>query len=461
LKPQIHNRREKIHALGFGLFLGLCVWKFGDPVILEQKISTPVTWPDFWSDAWPPHWATWILVPLVLSGTWLSFQKAKGHRLKLSSKWLWLLPLIWLGWQFVSATGSVDPVLTKGTLWQFGGCVAGYFLGLQLFAREKLVHWLLVGVLTAFVFCLVRGVNQRLFEYPASLQSLQAGERSGWTNFPPSTIAEMKKDGIIIVTNGVDAANPTILTKFAKGRVSGTLVYPNTLAEIILLLWPVSLVLAFGATRQMRPLVRAAVIGLTCFLGGAVFFWTGSKLGWLIGIGLAGMALLRLKCPAKLKLAAVAAVFIFGLGIFAVRFHHYFASGATSAGARFDYWRAAVKITKERPLLGSGPGTFGQLYQRLKSPDSEMARLAHNDYLEQFSDSGIPGGVAYSLWIIFSMSLLGPKIWHSSDWFSVAVFLGLLGWFLQGLGEFGLYVPALAWSAFTLLGWLVGKNCQE
>jgi len=28
----------KIYALAFGLFLGLCVWKFGNPVILDQKI---------------------------------------------------------------------------------------------------------------------------------------------------------------------------------------------------------------------------------------------------------------------------------------------------------------------------------------------------------------------------------------------------------------------------------------
>jgi hypothetical protein len=461
LKPQSHIGLEKIHALGFGLFLGLCVWKFGDPVILEKKISAPLTLLDFLSDAWPPHWASWILVPLVLLGVWFSFQSTGGGGLKLTSKWLWRLPLIWLGWQFVSATGSVDPDLSKATLWQFGGCVASYFVGLQLFVRGKLVHWLLVGVLTAFAFCLVRGVNQRLFEYPASLQSLEEGERFGWTNFPPSAVVEMKKAGIIIVTNGFDAANPTILAKFAKGRVSGTLVYPNTLAEIILLLLPVSLVLAFGATRQMKPLVRLAVIVLTCFLGGAVFLWTGSKLGWLIGIGLAGMALLRLKCPTKLKLAAMAGVFIFGLGVFEVRFHQYFEAGATSAGARLDYWRAAVEITEERPLLGSGPGTFGELYQRLKSADSEMARLAHNDYLEQFSDSGIPGGLAYGLWIILSFCALAPRIWHSDDWFSVAIFLGLSGWFLQELGEFGLYVPALAWSAFTLLGWLIGKNCQE
>jgi len=32
-----------------------------------------------------------------------------------------------------------------------------------------------------------------------------------------------------------------------------------------------------------------------------------------------------------------------------------------------------------------------------------------------------------------------------------------LGWALQSLLEFGLYIPALAWSAFALLGWLVGN----
>jgi hypothetical protein len=36
-----------------------------------------------------------------------------------------------------------------------------------------------------------------------------------------------------------------------------------------------------------------------------------------------------------------------------------------------------------------------------------------------------------------------------------ALFAGLLGWFVQGFGEFSLYVPALAWTAFTLLGYLL------
>ena len=373
------------------------------------------------------------------------------------AKWLWLLPLAWLGWQFLSAMQSVDADLTAATLWQFAGCAACYFLGAMLFARAQLARWLLIGLLAAFAFCLVRAVNQRLFEYPANLQGLVEGGRTGWTNFPPATVAEMKRENIIIITNGLEVANPVILDKFAKGRVSGTLVYPNALAEIILLLWPVALALAVGATRHFRPLVRLAAIALAGFLGGAAFFWSGSKLGWLIGIGLAGLALLRLDWPSRLKFAAVAAVLVLGLGIFAVRFHHYFAAGATSAGARFDYWRAAAQTTAAHPWLGTGPGTFQRPYAQLKPPASEMARLAHNDYLEQFSDSGIPGGLAYGAWICLALAVLGKRLWRSNDQFSFAIFLGLLGWFVQGLGEFGLFVPALAWPAFVLLGCLIGR----
>jgi O-antigen ligase len=444
----------------FGLFLGLCIWKFGDPVILEHKITAPVTLSDYWNDAWPPHWTNWIWLPLALWGALLIFKDntLKDGISRFPSKWLWILPLVWLGWQFISATQTEAADLTAATLWLFSGIVACYFLGALLFARDRLMRWLLIGTLAALTFCLIRAVDQRLFEYPLNHQMLVQGESSGWTNFPPETVAGMKNDSIIITTNGVDVANPLILAKFAKGRVCGTLVYPNALAEIILLLWPVSLVLAFCATRNLRPLVRMAAIAVTIFLGGAAFFWTGSKLGWLIGMGLVGLALLRLKWPTKLKFAAVAAVAILGLGVFAVRFHHYFEAGATSAGARFDYWHAAVKTTAERPGFGTGPGTFQRPYARLKSPESEMARLAHNDYLEQFSDSGILGGLVYCAWIFLSLALVGKKLWASGDHFAFAVFLGLVGWFVQGLGEFGLYVPALAWTAFTLLGCLVGLN---
>ncbi|HEY5043009.1 MAG TPA: O-antigen ligase family protein [Verrucomicrobiae bacterium] len=448
----------KIYALAFGLFLGLCIWKFGNPVILDQKISAPVSLSDFLNEPWPTHWANWIFLPLAAIGAILIFQEKISW---LRMKWLWLLPLAWLGWQFVSATQTVDADLTAITLWQYAGCVACYFLGALIFARNNLWRWLLPGLLAAFTFCLVRGIDQRVFEFPQNRQMLVEGQRSGWTNFPPATVVEMKNENVIITTNGLDMANPVILDKLKKGRVYGTLVYPNALAGLILLLWPASLALALGGTKQMKPIIRLGAIAMTVFLGSAAFYWSGSKLGWLIGIGIAGIFLLRLDGPKKLKLAAVAMVFILGLGIFAVRFHNYFAAGATSVGARFDYWRAAMQTTVAKPVFGTGPGTFQRPYAQLKSPKAEMTRLAHNDYLEQFSDSGVVGGLTYVAWIFLALAVAGKRLWGSGDHLSFAVFAGLLGWFVQGFGEFSLFVPALAWTAFTLLGCLLSKISSE
>jgi hypothetical protein len=52
---------------------------------------------------------------------------------------------------------------------------------------------------------------------------------------------------------------------------------------------------------------------------------------------------------------------------------------------------------------------------------------------------------------------LGPP---EEAWLRFAIWLGVLGWCLQGLVEFGLYIPASAWSAFTFLGWLLGTSPQ-
>ena len=441
------------YALVFGLFLGLGIWKFGNPVILDQKIIAPVTAADYLNDTWPIHWAGWLLLPLAAVGLVLIVNHAWAWP---ANRWLGLLPLGWLGWQFLAAGSSVDAELTTATLWQFGGCAACYFLGVLIFARAQAWRWLLPGLFAALIFCLVRAINQHVFEFPDNYQMLVQGEANGWTNFPAGNVTEMKTEGIIITTNGLDVANPVILAKFLKGRVSGTLVYPNALAQLILLLWPLAFTLALTATHKLKPLIRYAAIGMTAFLGGLAFFWTGSKLGWLIAMGIGGLYLLRRDWSQKLKLTAVALVLVLGLGVFAVRFHNYLAAGATSVSARFDYWHAAAQTAAGRPVFGTGPGTFQRPYARLKSPAAEMARLTHNDYLEQFSDAGFPAGFAYTAWIILALLVAGKKVWSAADPALFAVFAGVLAWFVQGLGEFGLYVPALAWIAFALLGSLVG-----
>jgi 3-dehydroquinate dehydratase-2 len=198
----------------------------------------------------------------------------------------------------------------------------------------------------------------------------------------------------------MDVANPAILAKFAKGRVNGTLVYPNALAGRFCCCFPFRLrgrsTTHAGCGRPSAPRHHADT-----FSGRRGIFLDGLKT-WLahrhcrrrdffVPVRMAG----------PVQMAGFDNGFAPRPGNFRIiRFHNYFAGGATSVGARFDYWRAAAQTTIAHPLLGTGPGTFQRPYAKLKSPDAEMARLTHNDYLEQFSDSGIAGGIFYAAWIV-------------------------------------------------------------
>jgi hypothetical protein len=71
------------------------------------------------------------------------------------------------------------------------------------------------------------------------------------------------------------------------------------------------------------------------------------------------------------------------------------------------------------------------------------------------------GGLTYFIWIFLALTLAGQKIWRNGDAISLAIFAGAIGWFIQGIGEFSLFVPALAWTAFTLLGVIVGQKRIE
>lgn len=448
----------EIYAAVFGLFLGLSVVKFGNPVILDQVITVPNSLTSAWANAWPLHWAHWFLAAIVLIGGALALATKPRWP---TTRWLWVLPIIWAGWQLLSATQSPYRELTTATLWQYGGCAACYFLGALVIGPGRGWRFVTFGVLAAFAFCLVRAVDQKLFEFPSERQFLLESQRSSWTNMPPEMFQELKHDNVIINTNGADVLNPVIIAKYEKGRVQGTLVYPNALAGIVLLLLPVAIVTVWQATRNFRRLTCVAAVGLIVFLGVGGLFWSGSKSGWLIALAVGVFWLYRLKWSPQLKWLVVIVLVAGGLIVFGLRFQSYFAKGATSVGARFDYWRAAAQVTMGHPAFGTGPGTFQRPYALLKRPDAEMARLVHNDYLEQFSDSGLVGGISYAVWIGLLFWTIGRRVWATGDWLEFSVFAGLLAWFVQGLIEFSLFVPALAWTAFTLAGCLLNRTANQ
>ena len=474
----------RFFALIFGAFLGLCILKWGNPVILDAQIPMPRDAAEWLQHPWPSRLAAPFLMVLAVVGVMISkpMESFRGRRIPAL---LLILPAIWMAWQSLAAGRSVDPVLTGLTLPQLAGCLACYSLGFLVLGPALRSGWLWVGLIAGFGLCLNRAAQQHLFELRQDYQVLLEGQATGWTNFTASSLAEMRDNLLLIQTNGVEIANPVILDKMKRARVNGTMVYPNALAGMILLLLPASLAVLATVSGTLKASVRRLVVGSFAVLGLLTLYWTGSKAGWLVAIGVGAVALLLRPGSARIKAAWVALLLAGGLGLFGLRFAGYFAKGATSAVARTDYWKAAVQNTWEHPLWGSGPGTFQRPYARLKAPESEMARLVHNDFLEQASDSGLPGFALYTAWIGGLLWTLGRRITREKDlgaqslkaspsgaaqisgagwpvWpeadrqrLELAVFIGLLGWFTHGLAEFGLYIPASAWTAFTLAGALL------
>jgi hypothetical protein len=327
-------------------------------------------------------------------------------------------------------------------------------------SRETALRWLLVGVLAAFAFCLVRAVDQRLVEFPQSHQMLVEGERVGWTNVPPAMLLEMKQRHTVITTNGVDVANPAVLAKFAKGPRHGH----ARLSQCACGSDSAAAAAGVDAGLWRKKIATGDPGNCHCadlFSGRRGIFLDRLEAGLADCDGARRFVFIPIEMANEIKNCRTRRHRRPWPRNFRGSFSQLFCRGRHQRGRTLDYWHAAVQTTAKNPLVGTGPGTFQRPYERIKSPDAEMARLAHNDYLEQFSDSGIPGGVFYGAWISSRACDCWKAVWKTGNQIIFAIFIGLLGWFVQGLGEFSLYIPALAWPAFTLLGCSAGADWKS
>jgi hypothetical protein len=81
--------------------------------------------------------------------------------------------------------------------------------------------------------------------------------------------------------------------------------------------------------------------------------------------------------------------------------------------SRGDYWRVAWQAWMERPLTGTGAGTFQ--YTWLKDrPDLKGVRQVHNVYLEQGTETGLFAFLAFVGFVVVLVGYTGRAAWRSS-----------------------------------------------
>ncbi len=184
-----------------------------------------------------------------------------------------------------------------------------------------------------------------------------------------------------------------------------------------------------GRTRLARPL---GAVAFALFAAALVVNLNLTAMS----SGLAGSAVLLVvlfRRRAAVPLAAAvlaAAIAVAGYAPLRHRAREAFAAARTGnwdalVSFRGGPWAAAVDMTRERPLTGYGPGTFASEYvphrlaaeirarRRFTAPllTSSYAEV-HCDYLQVFSDAGIPAGILVIGAVACLLAAIGRAAWR-------------------------------------------------
>jgi hypothetical protein len=479
--------RLRLLAWCSGLLLMFGLLKFGTPVILQDQIESPqglIQWLFF---PWPIQTAYMMFAVLGMAAV-----RMLPFRVKAMPKWLWL-PLAWLAWQFASAFFTIDQKLTHMVLAHFMVLVGLFYIGFFMLSKNTRLKGVAGPATFGLILAMWTATEQKFGGLEATKQAIPQSPYFDtgmtWNQVYPQAFLEktiedqawlqsLRADedmlqqtaqslGLVPLLNPQGAKESQLerdlafLEKIGKNRVFGTFGgYPNALAAAIWLLLPMSLVCIWQMTHRLQKPSRALITGLVAVWAVACVVWSGSKGGWLIGMLSVGLLFLLSRVSRRVKAALVLALVIGGSFAFAWKYQAYFEKGATSVGARFEYWKAGWHTSFEHPLLGSGPGTFMRAFAKVKPDDAEMTRLTHNDYLQQASDAGWPSAIMYLLWIGGSLWIMRPKSLANNLVYEM-VWIGLVALAFQNTIEFGLYIPALSWPFFLLLGWLWGQRLPQ
>jgi hypothetical protein len=203
----------------------------------------------------------------------------------------------------------------------------------------------------------------------------------------------------------------------------------NAFARVLVLSLPLCWILARQARRRSAKLL-ALLCGAVIVSGLVMTF---SRTGGIAAAMVGAAALLWVRPRWK----AVAVLLVVATLAFALAPEQYrgrlqsVSPDDWSLKLRYRIWARGLEMTKARPLLGVGIGTFTEHYARMAPPPK---RSAHNVFIEVLAEMGVLGLLSY-------LALLAMVLWRlsrlaaaRSEWTRVVargLLLGLLGFLIM------------------------------
>ena len=111
---------------------------------------------------------------------------------------------------------------------------------------------------------------------------------------------------------------------------------------------------------------------------------------------------------------------------------------------RFNRWASAIRMFKEKPFFGWGPGTFQFQYAPFQI-STEKTQIStnfgekgnsHSEYIGPLAETGVLGLLSFLGILITSLLTAGKLVYHSptkkTRVFAIAIALGLITYFVHG-----------------------------
>jgi O-antigen ligase len=281
--------------------------------------------------------------------------------------------------------------------------------------------------------------------------------------------------GLLQVGSGNPIASPWYLYRFSNfGFATGFFANSNHMASLLLVALPFIFALGLTASARVKkdPRKRYSILGLTVAGAGV------AAIGIAMNGSLAGAGLLLPVAVASLLLlvrpSARVAWAIGGLGVVAVAAflallsspigERLAMSGAsTSMSTRQEILAHSVDALKEFNWVGSGIGTYAEIYPLFEDPDAigpTYVNHAHSDYIEIAVETGVAGILLLALFLgWWLMTLRRTVTAPNASLFARAGLIGSAAILLHSLVDYPLRTSALSAAfAFCLAVMLLSRD---
>ena len=281
--------------------------------------------------------------------------------------------------------------------------------------------------------------------------------------------------GALQVGSPVPTASPWYMYSNTNyGFATGFFANGNHMATLLVISVPLLFAFIADLRRQAKN-QRAGSAVLMIVVAGTLVLLVGIFLNNTLAVLLLGPAVVitsatmvlpqrkRLRGPltavALVSIAAILAVYVTPLN------DKFAAASTTSFDSRQTMWSTTIPAIGDYAPLGSGVGTFDQVYPQFEDPAAVTATFvnhAHNDYLEIALETGIPGLLLVAAFLWWWASRAVP-IWRSVaiDRYALAGSIGSAAILVHSLVDYPLRTAALSTIMAALLALMVRPRSRE